>query len=138
MNAKDFNLQKSFLTFGNGLIIDEVGRQVFLKEESLSFTKKEFNILLLLATNPNCVFPREQLCERILEEDAVFNIGVILISKVDKRPKMWYNKRSRKKGKRKRQCSSGSRTGGITASTKRSARRNFVSETSNLNVKLQN
>ena len=40
------------LVCGNDLIIDPVTRQVFLKGKELVFTKKEFDILLCLASHP--------------------------------------------------------------------------------------
>ena len=40
------------LIMGNGLIIDPQTRQVFLKEKELKLTKKEFDLLFCLVSNP--------------------------------------------------------------------------------------
>lgn len=54
----------SVLRFGD-LTIDQEGRSVHRAGESVHTTRKEFELLLLLATHPGQVFTREHLLERI-------------------------------------------------------------------------
>ncbi|HEX5002099.1 MAG TPA: winged helix-turn-helix domain-containing protein, partial [Bacteroidia bacterium] len=43
------------------LVIDKVAYSVYLDDNSISFPKKEFELLLLLASNPKKVFKREDI-----------------------------------------------------------------------------
>jgi len=47
------------------LVIDETSYEVYLNNEKIEFTAKEFQILNLLANNPNRVFSKEQLFNQI-------------------------------------------------------------------------
>lgn len=47
------------------LTIDSDGRQVFVHDESIDFTQKEFDLLSTLATNSGKVLSRERLIEKI-------------------------------------------------------------------------
>ncbi|QOR34900.1 response regulator transcription factor [Clostridium sp. 'deep sea'] len=49
----------------NGLSINTKSRQVFLYNKEISFTTKEFDLLVFLASNPNIVFNKETLFDRI-------------------------------------------------------------------------
>lgn len=66
------------LIMGNGLIIDPQTRQVFLKERELKLTKKEFDLLFCLASNPGQVFSREQLYNYVWEEEAIYNVDDVV------------------------------------------------------------
>ena len=66
------------LIMGNGLIIDPQNRQVFLKEKELKLTKKEFDLLFCLASNPGQVFSREQLYNYVWEEEAIYNVDDVV------------------------------------------------------------
>lgn len=46
-------------------------KKVFLDNEEISFTKKEFEILLLLLQNRNRVFSREEIISRVWNNDVV-------------------------------------------------------------------
>lgn len=48
-----------------GLTIDPEGRQVFVQEQPVDFTPKEFDLLHLIAEQPGRVFSREILLEKI-------------------------------------------------------------------------
>lgn len=48
-----------------GIVIDKISRKVNVHEKEVDFTTKEFDLLLLLASNPNRVFTKEELFERI-------------------------------------------------------------------------
>lgn len=66
------------LAFGNDLIIDPESRQVFLKGKEISFTRKEFDLLFCLASNPGKVFSREQLYDKVWNEYAAFNVDDVV------------------------------------------------------------
>lgn len=53
------------LEFKNGLIIIPENNRVIVKEHEISLTSKEFEILLLMAQNPNKVFSKEELYKHI-------------------------------------------------------------------------
>ncbi len=59
------------------LIIDEEAYQAFYKKDSLYLTVSEFLLLKTLAGEPNRVFNREQLIERIFHEDTFVNDRII-------------------------------------------------------------
>ncbi|TXK76968.1 response regulator transcription factor [Paenibacillus sp. N3.4] len=54
-----------------GLLIDYGSRRVFLHEREIAFTTKEFDLLCFLAMNPNRVFSKDHLFERIWGVDAL-------------------------------------------------------------------
>ena len=72
------------LAFGKDLIIDPEGRRVFLKGKEIPFTKKEFDLLLCLASNPGRVFTREQLYDLIWDEQSAFNIDDVVKAHIKK------------------------------------------------------
>lgn len=53
-----------------GLQINKTARRVFLNGQELAFSSKEFDLLLLLAGNPNRVLSKEQIYEHIWGEEA--------------------------------------------------------------------
>ena len=57
-------LKPSLLRFGE-LVIDENARTVRVDNQVILLTRKEFDLLLLLAKNKEQVFPREQLYELV-------------------------------------------------------------------------
>lgn len=64
-------------TRNNELLIDVDAYQAFYKNESLYLTVSEFLLLKTLASEPNRVFNREQLIERIFHEDTFVNDRII-------------------------------------------------------------
>ncbi len=57
-------------TGGADLTVDTLKRQVFIGTEEVNLTKKEFDILLLLASRPGQVFTREHILDVIWQDDA--------------------------------------------------------------------
>ncbi|MCM3631266.1 response regulator transcription factor [Paenibacillus glycanilyticus] len=55
----------------NGIRIEKQSRRVFVNEREVPFTAKEYDLLLFLVTNPNRVFRKEDLFERIWGMDAI-------------------------------------------------------------------
>lgn len=66
------------LAFGKDLIIDPDSRQVFLKGKELKLTRKEFDLLFCLASNPGKVFTRDQLYDRLWDEQSAFNVDDVV------------------------------------------------------------
>lgn len=52
----------------SGITIDPSSRTVIIKEEEITLTVKEFDLLYLFAKNPRHVFSRDQLLERVWGE----------------------------------------------------------------------
>lgn len=66
------------LAFGQDLMIDPVSRQVFLKGKEVKLTRKEFDLLLCLASNPGQVFTREQLYDSVWDELSAYNVDDVV------------------------------------------------------------
>lgn len=49
-----------------GIRIDKLSRKVFLNEKEVSFTSKEYDLLLFLAMHPNRVFSKDELFEKMI------------------------------------------------------------------------
>ena len=62
-----------------GLEIDKDGRRVFVNGEEKSMPQKEYDLLLFLAENPNRVFSKDQLFDRIWGFDAYGDISTIAV-----------------------------------------------------------
>lgn len=62
------------LTFGTELIINPLCRQVVLNGTLLDLTRKEFDLLHLIASHPEQVFTRQQLYNCIWGDDRGFNV----------------------------------------------------------------
>lgn len=66
------------LAFGNDLVIDPTTRQVFVHGNELKMTRKEFDLLFCLASNPGKVFTREQLYDHIWDEHSAYNVDDVV------------------------------------------------------------
>jgi DNA-binding response OmpR family regulator len=62
-----------------GLSIDQDSRQVFIHNKEVQLTAKEFDLLLFLAMNPNRVFSKDDLFERIWGIDSVGDISTVTV-----------------------------------------------------------
>ena len=60
-----------------GLIINLSDRKVFWNEQELSFSKREFDIIEFLSSNPNQVFDKERIYEAVWGYDAEGDSSVI-------------------------------------------------------------
>ena len=63
----------------NDLLIQPGARRVFVNEEEKIFTAKEFDLLYFLATNPNIVFSKEHLFERIWGYDSIGDTTTVTV-----------------------------------------------------------
>ena len=66
------------LAFGNDLVINPEIRMVYLHGKELKMTRKEFDLLFWLASNPGKVFTRDQLYDRVWTESSSFNVDEIV------------------------------------------------------------
>ena len=66
------------LAFGNDLVIDPTMRKVHLRGKELKMTRKEFDLLFWLASNPGKVFTRDQLYDRVWSDNSSFNVDEIV------------------------------------------------------------
>ena len=66
------------LAFGNDLVINPETRQAFLKGRELKITRKEFDLLFWLASNPGKVFTREQLYDHVWSEQTAYNVDSVI------------------------------------------------------------
>ncbi|SET00788.1 DNA-binding response regulator, OmpR family, contains REC and winged-helix (wHTH) domain [Oceanobacillus limi] len=62
-----------------GLRIDQLSRRVYVNEVEKVFTAKEFDLLTFLATNPNQVFSKDHLFERIWGFDSMGDITTVTV-----------------------------------------------------------
>jgi DNA-binding response OmpR family regulator len=62
-----------------GLYIDQISRRVFINNEELTFTAKEFDLLTFLALNPNQVFSKDQLFQKIWGLDSTGDISTVTV-----------------------------------------------------------
>lgn len=61
------------------LTIFPKSRRVYLNEEEMSLANKEFELLLFLAENPNIVFSKDTLFDRIWGMDSVGNTATVTV-----------------------------------------------------------
>lgn len=75
-----------------GLHIDKNSRRVYVNNKEVIFTTKEFDLLTLLASNPNRVFTKEDLFERIWGMDSMGDLSTVTVhirrirTKIEKQP----------------------------------------------------
>lgn len=62
-----------------GIRIDKTARRVYVDGEEKVFTTKEFDLLTFLAENPNHVFTKEELFEKIWDTDPVGDIATVTV-----------------------------------------------------------
>lgn len=70
------------LALDKDLVIDPQTRQVLLNGRDLQFTRKEFDLLFCLASNPGQVFSREQLYEQVWDEHTAYNVDGVVKSQI--------------------------------------------------------
>lgn len=63
----------------SGLTIEVDSRRVYLLDEEVIFTAREFDLLLFLASNPNIVFSKESLFEKLWSVDGYGDIRTIAV-----------------------------------------------------------
>lgn len=63
----------------NGLVLDSYSRRVHVDDEEIILTTKEFDILLLLAKNPNRAFSKHEIFEKIWGFDSLGDISTVTV-----------------------------------------------------------
>lgn len=61
------------------LTIDKVSRRVFLNNNEIIFTTKEFDLLTFLASNPNRVYTKEELFDKIWSMDSLGDLATVTV-----------------------------------------------------------
>ncbi|MEH6940176.1 response regulator transcription factor [Bacillus sp. JJ664] len=75
-----------------GLLINQQSRKIFVEGEEKIFTTKEFNLLTFLASNPNQVFSKDHLFDRIWGFDSIGDNSTVTVhirkirEKIEKNP----------------------------------------------------
>ena len=70
------------LAIGKDLVVDPLSRQALLNGKDLRLTRKEFDLLFCLASNPGQVFSREQLYSHVWDEHAAYNVDEVVKAQI--------------------------------------------------------
>ena len=62
-----------------GLKIDTTARRVWVNGEEKTFTTKEFDLLTFLASHPNHVYTKEELCREIWDMESIGDIATVTV-----------------------------------------------------------
>lgn len=73
------NTQKKDEIKIRGLSIDRASRRVYVNDKEVILTAKEFDLLVFLAVNPNRVFSKEELFDRIWDMDSIGDIATVTV-----------------------------------------------------------
>lgn len=78
------SLEKSNHSDKSSIVIGRIkillkARRVFVEEEEIRFANKEFELLLFLASNPNIVFSKDTLLDRIWGEESVGDNSTVTV-----------------------------------------------------------
>ena len=76
--SKNLPSKSDYLVAG-ALSIDKNARRVFVDEAEVSMPLKEYELLLFLAENPNIVFSKERLLDRIWGMDAIGDSATVTV-----------------------------------------------------------
>ena len=74
-----------------GLKIDKTAGRVYVNGEEKAFTTKEFDLLTFLAENPNHVFKKEELFNKIWDMESVGDIATVTVHIKKIREKIEFN-----------------------------------------------
>lgn len=62
-----------------GIKIDKMARRVWVNGEERTFTSKEYDLLVFLAENPNHVFTKEELFNKIWDMESIGDIATVTV-----------------------------------------------------------
>ncbi len=62
-----------------GIKIDKTARRVWVNGEEKQFTTKEFDLLTFLAENPNRVFTKEELFQKVWDMESIGDIATVTV-----------------------------------------------------------
>ena len=74
-----------------GIKIDKTARRVYVNGEEKAFTTKEFDLLTFLASNPNRVFKKEELFNKIWDMESIGDIATVTVHIKKIREKIEYD-----------------------------------------------
>ena len=74
-----------------GIKIDKTARRVYVNGEEKAFTTKEFDLLTFLAENPNHVFTKEELFNKIWDRESIGDIATVTVHIKKIREKIEFN-----------------------------------------------
>lgn len=78
---QDLNPQSELcytLAFGKDLVIEPETRRVMLQGNELKLTRKEYDLLFWLASNPGKVYSCNQLYDHVWDENSAFNVDEVV------------------------------------------------------------
>lgn len=75
---KNNNIKRSSIIIGRIKILLKA-RRVYVGEEEVKFANKEFELLMFLASNPNIVFSKDKLLERIWGEESFGDSSTVTV-----------------------------------------------------------
>nr|WP_312292688.1 response regulator transcription factor [Clostridium chromiireducens] len=78
IDKKNESSELGTITFGRLKILTKAWR-VYVDEKEVKFTNKEFELLLFLATNPNIVFSKTALLDRIWGFDSYADVATVTV-----------------------------------------------------------
>lgn len=73
------NVQENEIIEIRGIKIDKTARRVYINGEERNFTTKEFDLLTFLAQNPNHVFTKEELFNKIWDMESIGDIATVTV-----------------------------------------------------------
>ena len=85
------NIKENTVIEIRGLKIDKTARRVYVNGEEKAFTTKEFDLLTFLAENPNHVFKKEELFNKIWDMESVGDIATVTVHIKKIREKIEFN-----------------------------------------------
>lgn len=74
-----------------GLKIDKTARRVYINGEEKNFTTKEFDLLTFLAQNPNHVYTKDELFNKIWDMESIGDIATVTVHIKKIREKIEFN-----------------------------------------------
>lgn len=83
--------QKNEIIEIRGLKIDKTARRVYVNGEEKAFTTKEFDLLTFLAENPNHVYTKEELFNKIWDMESIGDIATVTVHIKKIREKIEFN-----------------------------------------------
>ena len=85
------NVQENEIIEIRGIRIDKTARRVWVNDEEKQFTTKEFDLLTFLAQNPNHVFTKEELFNKIWDMESIGDIATVTVHIKKIREKIEFN-----------------------------------------------
>lgn len=85
------NQQENDIIEIRGIKIDKTARRVWINGEERNFTTKEFDLLTFLAQNPNHVYTKEELFNKIWDMESIGDIATVTVHIKKIREKIEFN-----------------------------------------------